>query len=128
MKSTLTTKGFDKYLEQIAQAGKDIDAIADEALMVGARILETGMMARAPRKKGHLVHRIQIVGPTRDGNYHLVKIGLFNIDRATEMYFFYQEHGSARNAAHPYLRPTFAEDMAKARAAMLAKFKERGAL
>ena len=128
MKSVLSTKGFEEYLEKLTQAGKDIDAIADEALMAGAKILKAGMEARAPKKKGHLVHRIQIVGPTRDGNYHLVKIGLFNVDREKELYFFYQEYGSARNAAHPYLRPTFAEDMTKARAAMLAKFKERGAL
>lgn len=128
MKSVLTTKGFDEYLERLAQAGADIDAISDEALQAGASILLEGMEKRAPKESGHLKSRISIDGPIREGNYHSVKIGLFNIDRAKELYFFYQENGSARNRAHPYLRPTFDEDMAKAKKAMKAVFKERGAL
>lgn len=128
MKSVLSTKGFSEYLERLAEAGQDIDAISDEALTTGGEILLKGMEARAPRDKGHLVHRIQVVGPKRDGNYHFIKVGIFNVDRPKELYFFYQEFGSARNAAHPYLRPTFDDDMRAARAAMLAKFKERGAL
>ena len=128
MKSTLTTKGFDEYLERLTQAGADIDTISDKALLAGAEILLAGMEKRAPKESGHLVNRISIIGPTRDGNYHSIKIGLFNIDRAKELYFFYQENGSARNKAHPYLRPTFDEDMSKAKKAMKDVFVERGAL
>ena len=33
MKTVLTTKGFDDYLEKLVKAGEDIDAITDEALL-----------------------------------------------------------------------------------------------
>ena len=127
-KSMLSTKGFDEYLEKIAQAGQDVDAAASEAVLAGGQVIQAGMEARAPRRSGHLVAKIKIVGPNRDGSYHMVKIGLFNINREKELYFFYQEHGSARNSAHPFLRPSFDEDSRKASAAMKAKFKERGVL
>ena len=127
-RSTLTTAGFEEYFERVEQAGNNIDAVCDEALSTGGEVLLEGMERRAPRKKGHLVARIQVVGPDREGNYHFIKVGIFNVDRDKELYFFYQENGSARNAAHPYLRPTFQEDLRAARAKMLEVFKSRGAL
>lgn len=127
-RSVLNTKGFEEYLEKIAQAGLDVDVVADEALLEGAQILKSGMEARAAKLTGHMKSEISIVGPTNSGNYHSVKIGLFNVDRTKEMYFFYQEMGSAKNAAHPFIRPAFSEDMRSARAKMLEVFKARGAI
>lgn len=127
-RSRLDVKGFEEYLEKLVQAGADIDAITDEALIEGGEVLRAGMEARAPKDKGHLKSKIEVVGPINNGNFHYVDVGLFNIDREREMYFFYQENGSARNAAHPFIRPTFNEDLRKARARMIEKFKQRGAL
>ncbi len=128
MKTLLSTKGFDDYLEKLAKAGEDIDAITDEALSVGGLILKDGMQRRAPVASGHLKGRISMTEAVNDGNYHSVRIGIFNVDRKREVYFFYQEYGHARTAAHPYMRPAFDEDMRKARAAMRERFEARGAL
>ncbi len=127
-KSTLTTRGFEEYLERIARAGDDVDAVADEALMAGAEILLDGMNKRAPVETGNLVSKLKIIGPVNNGNYHSVKIGLFDVNREKEMYFFYQELGSAKRPAHPFIRPTFKEDSKRARAKMLEIFKQRGAV
>lgn len=127
-RSRLDVKGFEEYLEKLAQAGADVDSITDEALKEGGEILRAGMEARAPEDQGHLKSKIEMQGPVNDGNFHYVKVGMFNVDREKEMYFFYQENGSPRNAPHPYIRPTFNEDMKKARAKMLEVFKSRGAL
>lgn len=127
-RSVLNTKGFEEYLEKIAQAGLDVDRVADEALSEGAKILKQGMESRAAEFSGHMKSEISIIGPTNEGNYHSVKIGLFNVDREKEMYFFYQEMGSAKNAAHPFIRPAFSEDMKNARVKMLEVFKARETL
>jgi HK97 gp10 family phage protein len=125
IRSKLTTKGFDDYLERLAQAGQDIDAIVDEALNAGGQVFIEGMERRAPELTGKLKGHIKMTEPAQAGNYHFVKIGVYDVDRDTEMYFFYQEMGSAQNPAHPYIRPAFDEDTRAARAAMLNVFKAR---
>lgn len=127
-KSTLSTKGFEEYLEKLAKAGADIDIVCDEALIAGANILQDGMVRRSPVRTGKLRRSIRIKGPFLDGNFHSIKVGVLDVNREKETYFFYQEVGSARTAAHPYIRPTFDEDMKKAKAEMLKIFKARGAL
>ena len=128
MKTVLTTKGFEAYLEKLNAAGVNIDQVADEALQAGSAVLLEGMQRRAPKLTGHLKGRIQVVGPEDDGNFHFVKVGIFHIQRPEESYFLYQEYGTPHAAAHPYMRPTFDEDMPRARAAMRAVFKSKGAL
>jgi HK97 gp10 family phage protein len=128
VKATLSTKGFDEYFEKLAHEGQDIDAISDEALKAGGPVLVDGMLRRAPELTGELKSHIKMSDPQRDGNYHYIKIGIFDVDREKQTYFFYQEMGTAHTAAHPYIRPTFDEDMRAARAKMLEVFKARGAL
>lgn len=130
LKSSFTLKGFDEYLENIAKAGANIDEAASKAVDAGAEVFHAGMLKRAPELTGHLKKQIAKIGPDRDGNYIFVKIGVFDVKRnkAGSSYLFYQEMGSAHNAPHPYIRPAFDEDAAKARAAELKSLKESGAL
>lgn len=130
MKSSLgfNERAFADYLEDLVKAGKDIDAAADAAIKVGGEILLSGMFARAPFLTGELRGKITMIGPENDNGYHYAKIGVYNVNRETEMYFFYQENGSPRNAAHPYIRTTFHQDGQKARKAMINVMKEMAAL
>lgn len=127
MKSTLSTKGFEEYLEKLVEAGADIDEVSSEALSAGALVLRDGMVRRAPELTGKLKRHIKIKGPMRDGNFHSVKVGVFDVDRLRQTYFFYQEMGSARTAPHPYIRPTFDEDYRKAKEKMKEVFRSKGA-
>jgi HK97 gp10 family phage protein len=122
MKSRLDLKGFDEYLAKVAQAGADIDAVTDEALGVGGKILVDGMLSRAPELTGELKRHIQMTQPAADGNNHFVKVGIYDVQRERQTYFFYQEMGTASTAAHPYIRPTFDIDMRRARAEMRKVF------
>ncbi len=132
MRTVLTTKGFDEYLEKLARAGKDIDAIADEALTAGAEILVKGMVCRAPERTGNLRRHIAFTPPEKDGNFHFTIVGLIPkkkyTDADTARYGMAQEFGTAHTSAHPFIRPTFDEDMKKARATMKGIFVERGAI
>lgn len=124
----LTTKGFEEYLENLAQAGKDIDAITDKALNAGGEVLLNGMKRRVPKDTHNLESKLRIEGPHRDGNYHSILVGLVNADADTARYGTAQEYGTSSMAAQPYIRPTIDEDKGQAGKAMLEVFKEEGAL
>ena len=122
----LTTKGFEEYLENLARAGKDIDAITDRALRAGGEVLLQGMKRRVPKDTGNLEANLKIEGPKKDGNFHYILVGLVNADGETARYGTAQEYGTSSMAAQPYIRPTIDEDKAKAGKAMLEVFKDAG--
>jgi HK97 gp10 family phage protein len=129
MKTRLVTGGFEKYFEAIAQKGKDIDAVCDQALAAGGQVLKTGMRRRVAKDTHNLENHIECSKPVKDGNVHYVDIGLLKgTEHKTAIYGNVQEFGSSDVHAHPYVRPTLDEDMGKARAAMRKIFKEEGAL
>lgn len=125
MKTKLTTKGFEEYLEAIAQAGADVDAAARDALAAGGEVLVMGMQARAPVDTGNLKAQINTTEPKSDGNFHYVEVGLQGADAETARYGNAQEYGTATMTARPYHRPTIDSDMGKARRAMRQVFEAR---
>lgn len=127
VRARLDTKGFAEYLENIVQAGKDIDAITDRALTEGGEILLSGMQRRVPKDTRNLEAHLTVDGPYQDGNFHYVLVGIDkSTDGETVRYGNAQEYGTASMPAQPYIRPTLDEDMKKARAAMKDVFAEIG--
>ncbi len=121
----LTIKGFEKYLEDIARAGRDLDTAADRALAAGGAVLVEGMRQRVAKDTHNLENHITCTEPVQDGNFHFIEVGLNKgVDANTARYGNVQEFGSAHTPAHPYVRPTTDEDMGKARAAMRKVFEE----
>ncbi len=134
IKTRLTTKGFEEYLEKIARSGRDIDAVADVALEAGGEILLDGMERRVPVGEsphdphpGNLKAHLELMGPVQDGNFHYIDVGLGkDTDADTARYGNVQEFGSATTPAQPYVRPTLDSDMGKAKKAMHQIFVESG--
>ena len=127
MKTRLTTKGFAPYLEAVAKAGRDVDAVSDEALAAGGAVLLAGMTRRVPVDTGNLKDNLSCTDPVKDGNFHFVEVGINKgVDSKTARYANVQEFGSSDIAAHPYIRPALDEDMGKARAAMRKVFEQSG--
>jgi HK97 gp10 family phage protein len=131
-KARLDLKGFEAYLEAIAQAGKDVDASASKALLAGAKPMQAEMEALAPEDKGNLKAHIQIDGPYQDGNYHYIEVGLIGksslTDADTMRYGLAQEYGTSSMQAHPYIRPGKDRARAKVRAEMRKSLEEDGVL
>lgn len=129
VKSKLETRGLAEYLEAVAKAGHDVDAVAAEALEDGSEILLAGMQKRVPKDKHNLEHTLAIDGPNQDGNFHFIEVGLLGkgphkADADTARYGTAQEYGTSSMAAQPYVRPTIDRDMSKARKAMREVFKK----
>ena len=127
VRSKLETTGFAEYLERIARAGQEVDAIAAEALKAGGEILLDGMKRRVPKDTHNLEEHLTVLGPHRDGNFHYITVGMPKAaDAETARYGNVQEYGSSSMAAQPYIRPTMDQDMGKARKAMKEVFEESG--
>lgn len=119
----LSLTGFDEFLEQLQQMGADVDAAAAAALQAGAAVAVDGMRARVAVDTGNLHDKITAGPVQQDGNLSTIEVGLIDADGKTVRYAMVQEYGSSSVKAHPYIRPTMAEDRAKIRAAMRALLK-----
>ncbi len=117
----LETKGFSEYLEALAQAGQDIDQVADKMLAAGGDVILAGMETRVPRATGELAASLERSEPEREGNFHSVTVGISRDAPAdVQRYGGAQEYGWADHAGQPYIRPAIDEDMKSARSAMRA--------
>ena len=120
-----STKGFDEWLERVAQAGKSVDQVTDRALDAGGEVRLVGMRQRVPKDTHNLENNLSVDGPKADGNYHYIEVGLNrDVDADTARYGTVQEYGAVDTPAQPYIRPTLDTDLGKARAAMRQVFKE----
>lgn len=127
-KGKLTTKGFEEYLEQIAQAGQDVDAAVGEALHEGGEILLSGMQRRAPKDTHNLESNLELTAPQQDGNFVFVEVGIKKgVDADTARYGNAQEYGWTSRSGHrpgqSYIRATLDEDMKLARRKMKEIFE-----
>lgn len=124
VKGTITTKGFEEFLERIAAAGKNVDHAAATAVQAGADAAKAGMQRRAPKDTHNLEQHLVVDGPHQDGNYVYAEVGLIGADADTARYGTAQEYGTAVMQAQPYIRPALVEDKAKIRKAMRESFNQ----
>lgn len=124
VKGTITTKGFEEFLERLAAAGKNVDAAAARAVQAGAQAAQAGMRRRAPKDTHNLEAHLVVDGPVQDGNVIVAQVGLLGADADTARYGTAQEYGTANMPAQPFVRPTMAEDKAKIRKAMRESFNQ----
>lgn len=85
-----------------------------------AQVLQDEASRLAPRRTGRLSRSIgrRRMRPTPDREWFKVSV------RKKTYYWWFQENGSARNPAHPYLRPAAANKSREAVEAFKARFRE----
>ena len=121
----VTNKGLEESLEALAASGLDVDATAARMVGAGGQVLLEGMQRRVPRDTENLANHLELDGPHQDGNFHYAWVGVSRkADADTARYGAVQEYGAADTPAQPYVRPTVAEDMGKARRAMVKVAKD----
>jgi HK97 gp10 family phage protein len=135
----LEMKGFEEYLEKLAQAAVEVDPAVDKAIMAGAEVIQQEMISNVPVGKapedphpGNLRKNIKIDGPHQDGNYHFAEVGLIHkkgfTDDETAIYGNVQEYGNASNQAQPYIRPGIDSGRSRAKKQIVSVLKEEGKL
>lgn len=104
-------KGLDDYLEDLVNAGQDVDKVVSDVLGEAAPIAEKELLIHLLKTKqageewtGETEGSIASSSVQREGNYHFIEltVGGPNVPQA-----FYKEFGTARQAAEPFVRPAF---------------------
>lgn len=122
----LDLRGLSAYLEDLAQAGQDVDAAAQRALEAGAQPILTQMKIDVPKDTHNLEGHLDVDGPHREGNFSYVDVGVITDDKETAIYGNVQEYGSSSVEAHPYIRPALKGKRAAAMRAMKDSLKSEG--
>jgi len=126
-KATITVKGFEKYLEDIFKAGRDVDQIVDKALIAAGDVFLAGMKSRVPVDTGHLLSNVTRTDPLVYANKHVIYVGVLDgVDKETAIQAVVVEFGSVRTPAQSFVRKTQDEDKRAARRAMVSVFKANG--
>lgn len=125
-RGTFSLKGLDAYLEELAQAERDIDAIAPEVLMESGEEVKADMQRFVPKDLRNLENSIVVDGPHRDGNFHYVDIGVITDDSDIAIYGNVQEYGSSSVAAQPYIRPALEKNKNIIRKTLKKLFERMG--
>ena len=127
-RTIFSTKGFEEYLEKIAQTGDAVDPAAERAVMAGAEVAQAGMQKRVPKDTHNLEEHIKIKGPQKNGNFVFAEVGVIHekafTDAETARYGNAQEFGSSSMPAQPYVRPTMKRDKSKIRKAEKESLEE----
>jgi HK97 gp10 family phage protein len=108
MKGSLTFKGLENWMEQLAEAGKSVDEAVTDLLGDTQPFIEEELVAQlrntSEEYTGETASTIQVSGVQQEGNYLFVEatVGGSEAPQAT-----YKEYGTTRQAAEPFVRPTF---------------------
>lgn len=124
MRAKLNVSGMEDYLQRLVDAEKDVDAVADEALLAAGQILYAEIEKRIPVETGNLREHLVVNGPVRKDNKHFVYVEIDMRDREQMLYAVYVEYGRAKKGAHPYIRPGVRAAKPLALQAMAAVFQK----
>ena len=127
--ASLNLKGLDAYLEKVAQAGRDVDQAAANAVTAGGDVLLAGELELVPRDTNLLAETLARSTPAQDGNFIYVEVGMpRGAPAEVARYGNVQEYGSSSMAAQPYIRPAIDQKAAKVRAAEKKSLEQDGIL
>jgi len=120
------TWNLDDYLEQLAQAGEDVDDVVTDLLDENSNeiggLLFHNLRRTSETWTGATAKTLFVDPVKRDGNYIFVELGAkTGIDPAA----WYKEYGTPRQAAEPFLRPTLVFLRRKHLRAMMERVLER---
>lgn len=105
-RGSFTLTGLDKYLEDLAAASVDVDAVVAEIITDAAPIAEDEMHTNLRQSSelwtGETAATLYSTDAQQDGNFTFIDFGA---DTSTDPAGFYKEYGTTRQAAEAFLRP-----------------------
>jgi HK97 gp10 family phage protein len=108
MKASLSFKGLDAWMEDLAAAGENVDDAVTELLTETqpfiAEELERNLQKTSETWTGETAASIDVSGVQKEGNYIFVEATAGGSDAPGAEY---KEYGNTRQAAEPFFRPTF---------------------
>lgn len=128
----LSLKGLEKYIEDLAAAGVDVDASAARALIAGGDEIKAGQLAEIDRQNiyetGDLREHITRTTPITNGNVTRVDVGVFDGDFLPDGELarkaLANEYGYTRGGKHYPARSYIRAGADTRRAAAMKKMKD----
>ncbi len=108
MRGTLDFKGLENWMEDLVAAGENVDDAVTELLGETQPFIEEELVTQLRKTSeaytGEAASTIEVSGVQQEGNYLFVEatVGGSDAPQAT-----YKEYGTTRQAAEPFVRPTF---------------------
>lgn len=108
MKGSLTFKGLEEWMEQLAEAGESVDDAVTELLgetqpFIGEELTRV-LKSKSETWTGDTAASIEVSGVQQEGNYLFVEATAGGTEAPGANM---KEWGSTRQAAEPFFRPTF---------------------
>ena len=114
----LEMNGMDELLAQLQRTAQNVTEVKKKALMAGAEIIRDEIEARAPVDTGELKTSIVISQVQSSEKY-------IDVGPSEDAYWAkWQEFGSTKQAAKPFIEPAFLTKRREAQAAMRDVIKE----
>jgi adenylate cyclase class IV len=108
MRAELTFKGLADWMEQLAEAGENVDDAVIELLGETQPFIEQELTTQLKKTSelytGDMASTIQVSGVQQEGNYLFVEA---EVGAGDEEATHAKEFGNTRQAAEPFVRPTF---------------------
>jgi len=129
VRGELEFKALSLFMEDLAKAGQDIDSAVETLLRDEEPYVENELRDNLKRTSeqwtGETANSIQISGVQRDGNYIFLEATAGGGEAPGAIY---KEFGNTRQAAEPFVRPTFRGHLLKnrLRKAMKTMMKQMG--
>lgn len=109
-RGSFTVKGLDEFLESLVNAGEDVDQVVSDVLTdaapIAEAVLEENLRRVSETWTGGTAETIGTSSVKRDGNYHFIELSVGGPGTSGEG-ASYLEYGNTRQAAKPFMRPTF---------------------
>jgi HK97 gp10 family phage protein len=130
MKAQLSLpNGLFDLMDDLAQAGEDVDVVAEEALQAAAETALDFMRPKIHVDEGDLLASFTIGNIERDGNVAFILIGQGNDKRTSKRDAIKAnvfEYGSSNMAADPIVRPVMEGKKSNILKAMRDVIEDRG--
>ena len=119
----MALEGMDNILKKLEEMGRKGAAIQNKALKSAAELIQRSASNKAdrssnPNKSGrkgsrtgqHMADNIEIGKVKTKGGTKFIKVGFEKGDNSPYYYAKFEEWGTSKRAAHPFMQPAFEEN------------------
>lgn len=138
MAEMLSLQGMDNLIKNLAELGNRVERVENQALRAGGEVFRQAAQGRAPRSSEprqpkpetqawrtgeHMADNIVVTRVNQDEAGKYIEVGPTPGDNSPFFYAKFQEFGTSKMPANPFMGPAAAEKKDEAVAATAAVFK-----
>lgn len=112
-------EGLEELISKLEQKAEDVEKTKNEALQEGAKVMQKAAQDKAPYRTGNLKRHIEI-SDIKDG-----EINVYVDQQGKAYYGYFQEFGTSKMRARPFMGPAFNASKLKIQRVMADRIRQR---